>query len=153
MKSGRLSPISPPLQSPNSEHKGVTASTDSTRKKALELHAKPSLLPKTKRTMPNIYYCNGLANNGLGTLRAVLSWEETRDLLKLRSVEYAGLQLPTTAQGRVSDFAVLRILDEERDDRWQVGFYSFDGNILQIEEWVQTCIKSRNLPPGRKLGD
>src|SRR2546429_2198339 len=28
---------------------------------------------------------------------------------------------------------------EEQDDKWQVGFYSFDGDILQIEECVQTC--------------
>ncbi len=110
-------------------------------------------LPKTKRAMPNIYYCNGLANNDLGTLRVVLSWEECRNLLKLCSVEYAGLQFPTLAQGRASVFAVLRILDEERGDEWQGGFYTFDGDILQIEEWVQTCIRSRNPPPGRKLAD
>ncbi len=29
--------------------------------------------------MPNIYYCNGLAHNDLGILRAVLSWEECRN--------------------------------------------------------------------------
>jgi hypothetical protein len=101
--------------------------------------------------MPTIYYC--LANNDLGTLRAVLSWEETRKLLKLCSVQYAGLQFPTMAQARASDFAVLRILDEERDDKWQVGFYSIDRDIVQIEEWVQTCIKSRIPPHGRKLAD
>src|SRR2546429_1515041 len=38
--------------------------------------------------MPNIYYCNGLANSDLGRLRAVLSWEECRNLLKLRSEEH-----------------------------------------------------------------
>jgi hypothetical protein len=103
--------------------------------------------------MPNIYYCNGLANNGLGTLRAVLSWEESGNLLKLYSVQYAGLQFPTIAQERASDFAVLRILDEERNDKWQVGFYSFDGDILEIEEWVQTCFRARIPPPGRKLTD
>jgi len=53
------------------------------------------------------------------------------------------------AQGRASDFAVLRILDEERADKWQVGFYSFDGDILHIEEWMQTYISSRNPPPGQ----
>lgn len=103
--------------------------------------------------MPNIYYRSGIANNGLGILRAVLSWEETRNLLKLHSVQYAGLQFPTAAEGRVSDFAILSILDEERADRWQVGFYSFDGDILQIEEWVQTCIGSRNPTLGRELAD
>ncbi len=48
--------------------------------------------------MPTIYYCNGLANNDLGILRAVLSWEECRSLLKLFSVQYAGLQFPTMTQ-------------------------------------------------------
>lgn len=99
--------------------------------------------------MPNVYYCNGLANNDLGILRAVLSWEECRNLLKQCSVQYAGLQFPALAQGRAS--AVLRILDEEREGKWQGGFYSFDGDLLQIEEWVQTCIKSRSPRPGRKL--
>jgi hypothetical protein len=103
--------------------------------------------------MPNIYYSNGLANSGLGILRAVLSWEESRNLLKLCSVQYAGLQFPAIAQARAPDFAVLRILDEERNDKWQVGFYSFDGDILEIEECVQTCFRARIPPPGRKLTD
>jgi hypothetical protein len=101
--------------------------------------------------MPNIYYYS-LASNGLGILRAVLSWEESRNLLTLCSVQYAGLQFPTMAQGRTPDFAVIRIFEEERDDKWQVGFYSFDGDIMQIEEGVQTCTRSRNPPLGRKLG-
>ena len=100
--------------------------------------------------MPSIYYCS-LAHHG--TLRAVLSWEESRNLLKLCSAQYAGMQFPTMAPGRASDFAVLRIVDDERDDKWQIGFYSFDGDIMQIEEGLQTCIRSRSLPPGRKLGD
>lgn len=103
--------------------------------------------------MPNVYYCDGLANNDLGILRAVLSWEECRNLLKLCSVQYAGPQFPTLTLGRASGFALLRILDEERKDEWQGGFYSFDCDISQIEEWVQTCIGSRNSPPGRKLAD
>jgi hypothetical protein len=103
--------------------------------------------------MPNIYYRSGLANSDLGILRAVLSWEESRNLLKLCSVQYAGLQFPTIAQDRASDFAVLRILDEERNDKWQVGFYSLDGDILQIEELVQTCFRSRIPLPARNLAD
>ena len=102
--------------------------------------------------MPNIYYCS-LANHGLGILRAVLSWEESKNLLKLCSVQYAGLQFPTVVQGRTPDFALLRIFEEERDDKLQVGFYSFDDDIMQIEEGVRTCTRSRNPPPGRKLGD
>ena len=110
--------------------------------------------------MPNIYYCNGLANSDLGRLRAVLSWEECRNLLKLCSVQYAGLQFPTMAQGRASDFAVLRILDEEQDDKWQVGFYSFDGDILRglsaktsdsANRRMRANLLPEPLPPGRKL--
>jgi hypothetical protein len=55
------------------------------------------------------------------------------------------------AKGRTPDFAVMRILKEERIDKWQVGFYSFDGDIMQIEEGVQTCTRSRNPSLGRKL--
>jgi hypothetical protein len=55
------------------------------------------------------------------------------------------------AKGRTPDFAVMRILEEERDDKWQVGFYSFDGDIMQIEEGVQTCTRSRDHSLGRKL--
>jgi hypothetical protein len=105
---------------------------------------------KTKRTMPNIYY-SSLANNGLGVLREVLSCEESRNLLKLCSAQYVGLQFPTMAKGSTPDFAVIRIFDEERDDKWQVGFYSFDGDIMQIEEGVQACTRSRKPSFGRKL--
>lgn|SRR5579864_2112516 len=100
--------------------------------------------------MPNIYYCS-LAHHGI--LRAVLSWEESKNLLKLCSVQYAGVQFPTMAHGRASDFAALRILDEERDDKWRIGFYRFDDDLPQIEEWVQTCLKSRNPPHGRGVAE
>jgi hypothetical protein len=102
--------------------------------------------------MPNIYYCNGLANNDLGILRAVLSWEEFRNLLKLFSVQYAGLQFPTMTQ-QDQGFAVLSMLKGEPDDAWRVGFYRFDTGLLRIEEWVQTCIASRNPLPVQKLAD
>jgi len=102
--------------------------------------------------MPNIYYCNGLANNDLGILRAVLSWEECKSLLNLFSVQYAGFQFPAMTQ-RDQGFAVLNLLKGELDDKWRVGFYSFDAGLLQIEEWVQTCVVSRNPTPGRKLAD
>jgi hypothetical protein len=102
--------------------------------------------------MPNIYYCNGLAINDLGILRAVLSWEECRSLLKLFSVQYAGLQFPTMTQ-QDQGFAVLGLLKGELDETWRVGFYSFDADLLQVEEWVQTCVVSRTPLPGRKLAD
>jgi hypothetical protein len=102
--------------------------------------------------MPNIYYCNGLANNDLGILRAVLSWQECRNLLKLFSVQYAGSQFPTITQ-QDQGFAVLNMLKGEPDDAWRVGFYRFDAGLLQIEEWVQICVASRIPLPGQKLAD
>jgi hypothetical protein len=42
--------------------------------------------------------------------------------------------IPNDGQWQDPDFAVIRIFDEDRDDKWQVGFYSFDGDIMQIEE-------------------
>src|SRR5260370_37387265 len=77
--------------------------------------------------------------------------KRSRNLLKLCSVRYAGLQFPTMANGRTPDFAVIRIFDEDRDDKWQVGFYSFHGDIMQIEERVQTCTRSGKPSLGRKL--
>jgi len=98
--------------------------------------------------MPNIYYCNGLANSDLGRLRAVLSWEECRNLLKLCSVQYAGLQFPTMAQGRASDFAVLRILDEETIN----GKLVFTALMATFCKSKNACkLASRTPPPGRKL--
>jgi hypothetical protein len=102
--------------------------------------------------MPNIYYCNGLANNDLGILRAVLSREECRNLLRLFSVQYAGLLFPTMTQ-RDQGFAVLNMLKGEPDDIWRIGFYCFDADLLQVEEWVQTCVAFRNPLPGQKLAD
>src|SRR5260370_27122351 len=100
--------------------------------------------------MPNIYY-SSLANNGLGVLREVLSCEESRNLLKLCSAQYAGLQFPTMAKGSTPDFAVIRIFDEELDAKWQGGFYSFDGDIMQIQQGEQTCTRSRKPSLPRKL--
>jgi hypothetical protein len=102
--------------------------------------------------MPNIHYGNGLGNSDLGILRAVLSWEECTNLLKLFSVQYAGLQFPTMTQ-QDQGSAVLNMLKGEPDDTWRVGFYSFDADLPQLEEWVQTCVASRNLLSGQKLAD
>ena len=94
--------------------------------------------------MPNLYHCNS-ANHGLGILRAVLSREESSDLLRLFPVRFAGLQFPMMVESRTHDLAVLRIREDEGDIEWQIGFYSFDGDISEIEEGVQACTKSR--PP------
>ncbi len=88
--------------------------------------------------MSNIYYCQG-SNRGAGILRAVLSTEEGKCLLKKRTAQYAGQQFPTAAQNQVVDFAVLRIFNEELGDKWQSGFYRFDADIAKIEESIQGC--------------
>jgi hypothetical protein len=88
--------------------------------------------------MPNIYYSQSI-KRGSCILRAVLSWEEGRSLLKLHSVHYAGQQFPTTDQGRAADFAILRIFEEELDEDWRAGFYHFDADIMRIEEALQAC--------------
>jgi hypothetical protein len=88
--------------------------------------------------MPNIYYCQS-TNRGLGILRAVLTWDQGRSLLSQHAIHYTGQQFPTTAQDRATDFAVLRIFDEEPDKELRAGFYRFDADIMRIEEAVQAC--------------
>jgi hypothetical protein len=51
-----------------------------------------------------------------------------------------------TAQDHASDFAVLRILKEELDEKWQAGFYRFDADIMRIEEAVQACTTKLSQP-------
>ena len=83
--------------------------------------------------MANLYFCQSI-NRKLGILRAVLSWEESQRLLLLHSSEYVGQQFPTSNLDRASDFAILRIFDEESNGQWRPGFYSFDADIIQIED-------------------
>ena len=78
-------------------------------------------------------------NRGLGTLRAVLSEKEAGSLLNQHVTHYVGQQFPTTVQDRAADYAVLHIHDEEIGAKWRAGFYSFDADIMRIEEAVQTC--------------
>jgi hypothetical protein len=87
--------------------------------------------------MANIYYSH--PSNRRGILRAVLSSQESRCLLRQHSVHYAGQQFPATDQNRRADFAVLRILEGEGSVDRRVGFYLFDEDIMQIEEVVQSC--------------
>src|SRR5882762_9864442 len=95
--------------------------------------------------MPNIYYCNGLANNDLGILRAVLSWEECKSLLNLFSVQYAGFQFPAMTQ-RDQGFAVLNLLKGELDDKWRVGFYSFDADRPSANRRMGTNLRCVSKP-------
>lgn len=86
--------------------------------------------------MPNIYYRYSI-NRGPGILRAVLSREEVRSLLKHLSVHYVGQQFPTAAQDHAGDFAIIRILHEELGEEWEPGFYCFDADIMRVEDAIQ----------------
>jgi hypothetical protein len=85
--------------------------------------------------VPNIYYRYSI-NLGPGILRAVLSREEARSLLKHLSVHYVGQQFPTAVQD-ARDFAIIRILPEELSEEWEAGFYCFDADIMRVEDAIQ----------------
>ena len=72
-------------------------------------------------------------------LRAVLSWEQAKDLLRLHPANYVGLQFPATIRDRKTDFAALRVFKAESDKEWRGGFYCFDADITAIEEAMQIC--------------
>jgi hypothetical protein len=88
--------------------------------------------------MPNLYYCQAI-NRGSGVLRAVLSVEESKNLLKLHPAQCTGQQFPKAAPNQAIDFAVLRIFESEPSAESRPGFYRFDADLLQIEEAVQVC--------------
>jgi hypothetical protein len=89
--------------------------------------------------MANLYFCQSI-NRNLGILRAVLSGEESQNLLGQHVAEYTGQQFPTSNADSASDFAVLRIFDEESNDKWRPGFYSFNADNMQVEVALQACI-------------
>jgi hypothetical protein len=89
--------------------------------------------------MANLYFCQSI-NRSLGILRAVLSREESKNLLGQHFADYSGQQFPTPKPD-ASDFAVLRIFDEESEGEWSAGFYRFDADIMQIEEALQASTK------------
>jgi hypothetical protein len=62
--------------------------------------------------------------------------------LKLCSVQY----FPTMAKGSTPDFAVIRIFDEERDDKWQVVFYSLMGTLCKSKKGYKLAPGPENLP-------
>ena len=86
--------------------------------------------------MANIYYSQPA--NRRGILRAVLSLEESRNLLKQHMIRYAGKQFPTASQGLKADFAVLQVFDGETNEEWKSGFYQFDDDITQVEATVRS---------------
>jgi hypothetical protein len=88
--------------------------------------------------MPNIYYCQP-SKRGWGMLRAVLSLDEGKCLLKLHTSHYVGLEFPAPTVDSPADFAILRMLDEEPKGGYLVGFYRFDADIGRIEEAVRAC--------------
>jgi hypothetical protein len=85
--------------------------------------------------MPNIYYCHAISQSS-GMLRAVLSWQEANTLLKSQAAHYVGAQFPND---KTADFAVLRIVEGERREERQAGFYRFDADIEEIEAAIRVC--------------
>lgn len=86
--------------------------------------------------MANIYYSH--PSNRRGVLRAVLSTEEGKSLLKGHSAQYAGRDFPTMVREPDGDFAILRLFEGEVTEQWRPGFYWFHEDILRIEEVVQS---------------
>ncbi len=85
--------------------------------------------------MAHLYYSHSV--NRRGILRAVLSAEEARCLLKGHAVKYVGAQFPAGEPEAKSDFAVLCISETESAGGWQAGFYLFDENLTQVDEALQ----------------
>jgi hypothetical protein len=82
--------------------------------------------------MANVYY--SYPSNRRGTLRAVLSPEQVRVMLKEHSTRCAGKQFPMTAHTTNDDFAILQVFEVEASKEYAAGFYLFDEAIMQIEE-------------------
>ena len=88
--------------------------------------------------MANIYY--SYSDNRTGVLRAILSSEEGRWLLKAHSAKYAGHQFPSTDYNSEGSFAVVRIFEGEGSEEWRVGFYFLRDDMMRIEKAVHSCI-------------
>jgi hypothetical protein len=86
--------------------------------------------------MANIYY--SYSDNRAGVLRAVVSSEDGRWLLKAHSAKYAGPQFPTSDNSE-ANFAVLRIFPGEESEEMHVGFYLLYDDIGKIDATVHFC--------------
>jgi hypothetical protein len=86
--------------------------------------------------MANIYY--SYPDNRRGVLRAVLSSEKSRHLLREHSARYVGLQFPRTFHNTASSVAILCIFEGEQSAESPIGFYSFDEDIMRIEQTVMS---------------
>jgi hypothetical protein len=87
--------------------------------------------------MANIYYSH--PSNRRGILRAVLSPEVARLLLKEHPGKYVGQQFPAASHDHRADFGVVRVFEGEADGELRAGFYVLDAEIMFIEEEVQSC--------------
>src|SRR5215469_13380468 len=92
-------------------------------------------------TMPNLYFIQSGSNSGI--LRAVLSREEGRALLRMHAADYAGRKFPEAAE---NNCALLRIFDEEADKAWRAGFYRFAADVMQIEQALRESLASTSKP-------
>ena len=85
--------------------------------------------------MPNIYFCQAHTANH-SVLRAVLSWEQSEELVSIRSCSYLGEKIPVPLDqtDESHDFAVLRIRKEESNQEWRPGFYRVDRSVTELNE-------------------
>lgn len=89
--------------------------------------------------MPNLYYCSTVGQ-GSGILRAVLSWGDTQNLLRMHPAHYFGRRFPN----QHLDCAVLHISESEGCE-YRPGFYCFDNaNIIQIEDCLRSFTSARS---------
>lgn len=85
--------------------------------------------------MANVYYSH--PSNRRGILRAVVSLEKVRVMLKEYSAQCAGHQFPVIAHTANDDFAILQVFEGEESKEFTAGFYLFGEDIKQIEEELQ----------------
>ncbi len=85
--------------------------------------------------MANLYY--SYPSNRHGILRAVMSLEKCKVVLKEHSPKCTGDQFPLTTQNTGDDFAILQVFEAEASGEYVAGFYLFDVDIMQIEKAMQ----------------
>lgn len=85
-------------------------------------------------------------------MRAVLSADEARCLLNGHSANDVGQEFPTKGQEPGVEFALLRILEGEMNEKWRTGFYRFD-DLTRMEEAVQACTAELAGVAGKESGE
>ena len=97
----------------------------------------------TNYVLANVYY--SYPSNRRGILRAVLSSEEAKCLLKEHSAHYTGQQFPTMSLDPRVEVAILLIFEEEANEECRAGLYLFHDDIMQVEEEIHSCHAKSSL--------